>query len=182
MDLLGKLLIAPPSVKTGFWHKSVVFVTEHHQQGSIGLVLNKRSQVSIVEFSEQLNVTIDLPGFVYVGGPVNPKSLSILHSPEWSCSNTLEINKHYSLSSSSDMLPRLAAHDTPEYYRVFMGMAGWAPTQLVQEITGITPYKHENSWCLATPDYETVFGNDQADQWCSSLDLSGQEFAQNTCL
>ena len=182
MDLLGKLLIAPPSVKTGFWHKSVVFVTEHHQQGSIGLVLNKRSQVSIVEFSEQLNVTIDLPGFVYVGGPVNPKSLSILHSPEWSCSNTLEINKHYSLSSSSDMLPRLAAHDTPGYYRVFMGMAGWAPTQLVQEITGITPYKHENSWCLATPDYETVFGNDQADQWCSSLDLSGQEFAQNTFL
>jgi putative AlgH/UPF0301 family transcriptional regulator len=57
-------------------------------------------------------------------------------------------------------------------------MAGWAPNQLTQEISGTPPYKHENSWCLATADYETVFGNDQADQWCNSLDRSGQEFAQ----
>lgn len=182
MDLLGKLLIAPPSVKTGFWHKSVIFVTEHDLHGSIGLVLNKRSNLSLVEFSEQLGINLDLPGFVYVGGPVNQKSLSVLHSPEWSCSNTLEINEQFSLSSSADMLPRLAARDTPEYYRVFMGMAGWAPSQLLQEISGTPPYKHENSWCLATPDYETVFGNDQSDQWCSSLDLSGQEFAQNILL
>ena len=179
MNLLGKLLIAPPAVKKGFWHKSVIFVTEDHHQGSIGLVLNKRSQMSLVEFSEQLNVSIDLPGFVYLGGPVNPKSLSVLHSPEWSCSNTLEINEQFSLSSSADMLARLAAHDTPNYYRVFMGMAGWAPNQLKNEISGIAPYKHENSWCLATPDYDAVFGNDSADQWCSSLDLSGQEFSQS---
>lgn len=179
MQIVGNLLIAPPSVKNGFWHKTVIYVTEHHAEGSIGLVLNKRSNLSIIEFSEQISIPIDLPGFIYVGGPVNPKSLSMLHSSEWSCSNTLRINQEFSLSSSSDMLRRLAADDTPDYYRLFMGMSGWAPDQLVGEIAGIPPWKHDTSWCLAKADLDLVFGSDNNDQWHESLDRSGQEFAQS---
>lgn len=179
MQILGNLLISPPSVKTGFWHKTVIYVTEHHDEGTIGLVLNKRSSMSLVEFSKQLGMRIDLPGFVYIGGPVNPKSLSMLHSAEWECENTLRITDEFSLSSSSDMLHRLASHDTPDYYRLFMGMSGWAPNQLINEIAGVPPYKHETSWCLAKSDLNLVFGSDHNDQWCEVLDRSGQEFAQS---
>jgi putative transcriptional regulator len=179
MNLLGNLLIAPPSVKGNFWYKTVIMVTEHHSQGSVGLVLNKRSNLSLKEFGEQLGYTLDMPGFVYQGGPVNPKNLSYLHSNEWVCKNTMRINNEFSLSSADDIIPRLSAGDSPIYGRLFLGLCGWGPGQLLGEIKGQAPWNHATSWCTASADFDLVFGSDNKDQWCNALDRSGAEFAQN---
>ena len=179
MNLVGNLLIAPPAVKGNFWYKTVIMVTEHHSDGSVGLVLNKRSRMSVNEFGEQLGFNLDLPGFVYLGGPVNVKSLSFLHTNDWVSKNTMRINKDFSLSSADDILPRLAMGDTPERWRIFLGMCGWSPNQLLGEIKGTPPWTETNSWCLASADLDMVFGSDNKDQWCSALDRSGLEFAQN---
>ena len=182
MNLAGTLLIAPPAVKNNFWHKTVIAVTEHHAAGSVGFVLNKRSTLSIVEFGQQMNCDIDLPGYIYVGGPVNSQSLTMLHSSEWRTSNTLRISNELSLSSTGDMIRRLASGDRPEYYRIFLGMCGWAVGQLDSEIEGKAPWTKENSWCLTKSNLDLIFGSDQQEQWCSALDQSGLEFAQNILL
>ena len=182
MNLLGNLLIAPPAVKGNFWHKTVIMLTEHHGHGSIGLVLNKRSHFTIAEFGNQLNIPLDIPGYVYVGGPVNPQSLSLLHSAEWCCSNTMQLNEHFSVSSAEDVLPKLSGGDRPAYWRIFLGMCGWGPGQLLNEMKGVSPYKHQNSWCTATANYDLVFGSEGKDQWCAGIDQSGKEFAQNILL
>jgi putative transcriptional regulator len=179
MNLAGTLLIAPPAVKNTFWHKTVIAVTEHHGQGSVGFVLNKRSSLSIFEFGKQMNCDIDLPGYVYVGGPVNSQSLTMLHSTDWRTTNTLRISNKLSLSSTGDMIHRLASGDRPEYYRIFLGMCGWAVNQLEGEIEGKPPWTKETSWCLTKSTMDLVFGSDQQDQWCDALDKSGLEFAQN---
>jgi putative transcriptional regulator len=179
MNLVGNLLIAPPAVKNNFWHKSVIIVTEHHSHGSTGLVINKRSQISIPEFGEQLGFSIDVPGFVYLGGPVNVKNLSLLHTRDWVSTNTMQIGDHFSVSSAEDILPRLAMGDHPNHWRLFLGMAGWAPNQLAGEIKGEAPWKQETSWVLANADPELVFGSDTKDQWCTCLDNSAQQFAQS---
>lgn len=178
MNLIGNLLIAPPAVKGNFWYKTVVLVTEDHSSGSMGLVLNKRSNMTLVEFGEQLNIPITTPGYVYLGGPVNVKSLSFLHSNDWRCSNTMRINKFLSMSSSEDILPRLAVGDTPNFWRVFLGVCGWGPGQLQSEIKGIPPFAQNNSWCTAKSDIPLVFDTDLKEQWVQSLERSGQEFAQ----
>ena len=177
MNLVGSLLIAPPSVKGNFWYKTVLMVTEHHPHGSVGLVLNKRSELSLRSFGEQLGHDLDMPGFVYQGGPVNSKSLTLLHTTEWSCKNTLQISQDFSISSADDILPKLAMGDHPQRWRLFLGMAGWAPKQLISEVKGIPPYQ-TTSWCTSTADHELVFGSDNKDQWCNALDRSGLEFAQ----
>jgi len=179
MKIVGKLLIAPPAVKGNFWHKTVIAVTEHHAQGSVGFVLNRRSQMTVKEFGEQLGVHINLPGYIYLGGPVNVKSLTFLHTNDWSCSNTLKINDHISISSSEDIMPRLARGDTPKQWRIFLGLCGWTVGQLEGEISGMPPWKPETSWCLVNSSLDLVFGSDNNDQWCSALDRSGLEFAQN---
>jgi putative transcriptional regulator len=178
MNLLGNLLIAPPAVKNNFWTKTVILVTEHAPQGSLGLVLNKSSEMSVVAFGNQLGFELDYPGYVYVGGPVSPKNLSFLHSSEWSSTNTLRINERFSISSDHDIIPRMAQGDCPEHWRIFLGLCGWAPGQLDGEVNGIDPWKQESSWCIARPDTELVFGSDNKDQWCNALDRSGLEFAQ----
>lgn len=179
MEIVGNLLIAPPVVKNNFWHKTVILVTEHHSQGSLGIVLNKPSKISITEFGEQLDITLNIPGYVYVGGPIHNHSLSMIHTSEWSCKNTLVIDDEFSLSSADDILPRLAVGDCPLQWRLFMGMCGWGNGQLINEIKGQGAYKHENSWCVAKPTINLVFDTDGPDQWCNALDRSGLEFAQN---
>jgi putative transcriptional regulator len=179
MNVLGNLLIAPPTVKNNFWHKTVILITEHNIQSSTGVVLNKKSELTLKDFGQQLGYNINYPGHVYIGGPVNPKSLCFLHSSEWLSSNTMRINNQFSLSSAEDILPRLSIGDVPRQWRLFLGMAGWGPGQLLGEIKGTPPWTHQNSWCLTTANYDNVFGHDGNDQWCRALDLSAQEFAQN---
>lgn len=179
MNLVGNLLIAPPAVKGNFWDKTVIMVTEHHNQGSIGVVLNKRGNLSIKEFGDQLGFALNVPGFVYVGGPINSKSLSLLHSNEWYSKNTMKINDTFSLSSADDILPRMAMGDSPIYWRMFLGMCGWSPGQLEAEIKGKHPWDHNTSWCYTKSNIDIVFGSDNKDQWASALDNSALEFAQN---
>ena len=123
MELTGKLLIAPPAVRGTFWANSVVFLTEHLHSGSVGVVINKPAKMSLRDFGDQCNVDLDFDGNVYVGGPSNVKALTLLHSSEWHCNNTLKVNKNYSLSSSEELLERLAMGDTPYYWRLFVGLA-----------------------------------------------------------
>jgi len=182
MEILGNLLIAPPAVKNNFWSKTVIMVTEHSSQGSVGLVLNKRSDLTIIEFGKQLGIKINTPGYLYIGGPVNSQSLSMLHSSEWSCSNTMKVTEEFSVSSAADVMPRIALGDTPIYWRIFLGLSGWGHNQLLGEINGRPPWKKETSWCLAQPDYDIVFGSDLKDQWCKAIDHSAEQFAQNILL
>ena len=178
MNLVGNLLIAPPSIKNSFWYKTVIMVTENNSDGSMGLVLNKRGPMTVNDFASQLGTHLDLPGYVYQGGPINLKSFSFLHSPEWECSNTMAINNTFSVSSAEDILPRLALGDRPRYWRMFLGVCGWGPGQLNEEIKGKPPRNHNQSWCTSNSDIELVFGSDNKDQWCNALDRSGLEFAQ----
>jgi putative transcriptional regulator len=179
MNLTGKLLIAPPSVKGNFWQKTVIFVTEDHDRGSMGLVLNKESKMPIREFAQQNGLNVDIDGFVHVGGPVNVKALTLLHSSEWACGNTMRLTDHFSLSSSHDLLQRLSVGDCPNHWRLCMGLCAWAPDQLDSELFGRHPYNHNLSWLLATPNYQTVFGLDGRDQWTQGIEQSGMEFVQN---
>lgn len=179
MGLTGNILIAPPSVKTSFWHKTSVLVTEHSADGSMGLVLNKRSNLTIVDFAKQLGTDLDVPGYIYHGGPINLKSFTLLHTPEWSCSNTVRISENFSLSSAEDIIPMFALGNQPNNWRMFLGVCGWSPAQLVNEIKGNPPYVHENSWLLTSSNPNIVFDHDGNDQWCACLDQSASEFAQN---
>jgi putative transcriptional regulator len=179
MNFVGNLLIAPPAVKGNFWYKTVITITEHNSHGSVGVVLNKRSTLTIKDFGEQLNYDLDYPGYIYQGGPVNVKSLSFLHTNDWACRNTLRVNHLFSVSSADDILPRLAMGDCPKKWRIFLGMCGWGPGQLVSELKGIPPWNHSTSWCTASSELDLIFESDNKDQWVAALDRSGLEFAQN---
>lgn len=179
MSLAGTLLIAPPKLKNSFWYKSVIFLTEHHKNGSMGLILNKRSQMSASEFTEQIGLRMNIPGYIYLGGPVNVKALSMLHTSEWSCSNTMQINDGFSISSAEDLLVRLGDGDAPNYFRLFLGLCGWAPRQLQEELDGTPPRDHSFSWLTASANQEIVFDSDLKDQWHQAVERSGNEFAQS---
>jgi putative transcriptional regulator len=178
-NLVGNLLIAPPSVKGNFWQKTTILVTEHHSLGSVGLVLNKPSKMSLKEFGKQNSVELNIPGVVHIGGPANVKALTMLHTNEWQCSNTMKINQHFSISSSHDILTNMAMGHCPQKWRMFVGLCSWTKNQLQQELEGVHPYNKNHSWITATADTDIVFGQNSQTQWTESIELAGSEFAQN---
>lgn len=179
MNFTGKLLVAPPKINNGFWHKSVIFVTEDHVNGSMGLLLNKRSSVLVRDFTEQVGQPMNIPGYIYVGGPVNIKALTMLHTNDWNCANTMQINDIFSLSSSDDLLQRLSDGDAPRYFRLFLGLCGWSPSQLHDEYIGTPPRDKNSSWLVATADIDIVFNHDLRDQWLQGLEKSSADFVQS---
>jgi len=178
MNFTGKLLIAPPSIRGNFWQKTVIFCTEHHHLGAMGLVLNKPMKITLKEFCKQVGMDVDVQGNVYVGGPVNSKALTLIHSGEWSCENTMQINNHFAISSHVDLLEKIVAGDMPNKWRLVLGLCAWTPDQLDSEVIGKHPYNHNQSWLLATPTYQNVFELDQVDQWTHSIECSSMEFVQ----
>lgn len=178
MNLSGKILVAPPNMRGNFWQKTVILVTENHDRGSIGFVLNKESKMSINEFASQCGVELSIDGYVHIGGPVNVKALTLIHSAEWSCENTMQINSNLAVSSHQLLLQRMATGDCPEYWRMVVGLCAWTPGQLEHELKGIPPYDHNYSWLTAQPSTEFLYELSGSDQWHNAIELAGMEFVQ----
>jgi putative AlgH/UPF0301 family transcriptional regulator len=77
------------------------------------------------------------------------------------------------------ILTNLAMGNCPKQWRLFVGLCGWTAGQLENEIKGTPPYRHANSWLVASSKPSLVFGFDNQTQWTESIEHSGSEFAQS---
>src|SRR5207253_2166071 len=59
-SLNGQFLIASPSILDPNFHRTVVFVTAHTEEGAIGVILNRRSDATVGEAVPQLAPLTDL--------------------------------------------------------------------------------------------------------------------------
>src|SRR5262249_60041327 len=77
-SLAGQFLIASPAIHDPNFHRTVVFVTAHSEEGAVGVILNRRSNATVGEAVPQLAPVTDLGDPVFVGGPVNPEGVAVL--------------------------------------------------------------------------------------------------------
>ena len=78
-NLRGSYLIAGRHLKDPNFFRTVVLIVEHNETGSMGLVLNRPTDV---EVRNALAGHFELPEAdypVYYGGPVEPNALFLLH-------------------------------------------------------------------------------------------------------
>ena len=77
-SLQGQLLISSPLLHDPNFRRTVVLMTHHDDEGAMGLVLSRPSEVRVADAVPEL---ADLPGaseLVYVGGPVQPEAVVVL--------------------------------------------------------------------------------------------------------
>ena len=73
----GKILISEPFLQDFNFKRSIVLLCEHNEEGTVGFILNKPTQVKLSQLIE------DFPDFnapVYFGGPV-PDKYAPVHTP-----------------------------------------------------------------------------------------------------
>src|SRR4051812_29133797 len=72
----GSLLIAQPFWIEEIYQRVVILVLEHNSSGTTGIILNKKSNLMIVEALPSLNLFKSL----YYGGGFDTKVISYLHN------------------------------------------------------------------------------------------------------
>lgn len=165
-SLRGQFLIAAKGLRDPNFFKTVVLVVEHNSQGAMGLVVNRPTTVTVAHaLSKHFNLP-ETDDLVYVGGPVEPNALFVLHNaPEFEQEDAMILPDLF-VGSSADVFEsvvRAAAEGGADFrFRIFSGCAGWAPGQLEAEI-GRGDWYHEP----ATVDM--ILGEDPYEVWDAML-------------
>ena len=73
----GNVLISEPFLSDNYFRRSVVYLTEHSKEGSLGFVLNKSVDVKIADVISDFP-DVDFP--LSVGGPVSTNTVHYLHT------------------------------------------------------------------------------------------------------
>lgn len=133
MSLRGRLLVASPALMDSSFHRTVVLLIEHGEEGALGVVLNRATELPVGEPLPAWEPRAAAPAVVFVGGPVQRSSAICLGrassavrtqswAPVFADIGTVDLNQH------PDQLPEVGA------VRVFAGHAGWGALQLEDEV------------------------------------------------
>ncbi len=72
----GDLLLSEPFLADTNFERSVVLICEHTDEGALGFVLNKPSQLTLADVVEE---AAGFEPLVYTGGPVQQDTLHFVH-------------------------------------------------------------------------------------------------------
>ena len=172
--LNGKLLLAMPSIGDVRFHRAVILICEHDENGAMGLMLNKpHEQLSLDNFLSDLGmhdgIKIDIadPSFqMFNGGPLNKERAILLHSNDYKDDDTIKVNDDFSISGTLEFLIKILKDDAPTAIRFILGSAGWSAGQLEHEM-------QDNAWLVACATPEIVFDTAPEDQWSAALKQLG---------
>lgn len=165
-NLTGKILLAMPSMTDPRFHRSVIFMCAHDENGAMGLVVNAPHHA--IEFEtilEQLNIDSEIevsaiPDDIEImeGGPVETVRGFLLHSSDFAQKDTIRIDDDFSVTGTIDVLKQVAKGDGPKDKLFALGHAGWSGGQLEDELL-------RNSWLVADPSPSLIFNTPHEEKW-----------------
>jgi putative transcriptional regulator len=165
-SLQGQLLVSSPALVDPNFRRTVVLIAHHDEDGAMGLVLTRPSDVRVAEAVPAL---ADLPGgdeVVYVGGPVQPEAFMVLGEFE-------DVDEAAAtVVGAVGFMPADADPDdlALRRMRVFAGYAGWGAGQLEAEL-------EEPSWIVVPAEPTDAFASDPDLLWREVLQRKGGEYA-----
>jgi putative transcriptional regulator len=166
-SLRGKLLIASPALVDPNFARSVVLITEHTDDGAMGVVLNRPSETSVEEVAPELAAVVDSEP-VFIGGPVQPQALVVLAEfadPEAAAWIVVADVGFVAAETEGERLERAVRRG-----RVYAGYSGWGAGQLEGELA-------EEAWIVEPPMASELFADDPEVLWQDVLARKGGQFA-----
>ncbi|VEJ09303.1 Uncharacterized ACR, COG1678 [Actinobacillus delphinicola] len=172
MQLKNHFLIAMPQLDDPLFKQSVIYMCEHNEQGSMGIIINKPSDISVAEVCSKVNFMMAEPRFfikqsVLAGGPTHLENGFILHKKtQGSFNHSYTIDDNLILSTSIDVLEAVGTEKAPQKYLIALGCASWAPKQLEKEIA-------DNDWLVAKASDEILFDVPYTERWSKAAESLG---------
>lgn len=161
-SLANHLLIAMPSLTDSNFHRSVIYVCEHHIQGTVGLIINRPMQYPLSMVFEQMQIqpaskaSIEYP--LMFGGPIQPERGFVIHRPMGGWRSSLLLRDDVTITTSNDIIRAIAQDAGPKDVLITLGYAGWNENQLEQEVM-------DNVWLVCPYKAEILYEVPFAERW-----------------
>jgi putative transcriptional regulator len=170
---VGKLLVASPNLADPNFAKTVILLVHSDDQGFVGLILNRRTNLALSRVLEGLPGTKDRSDPAYLGGPVEvPAVIALLQSPDKVEGADRIFGGVYLISTKTLLEQTLAARPDPQVFHVYLGYAGWASDQLRKEV-------ELGAWFIFPADPGVVFNSDPGSLWPQMIRKTEQKIAGN---
>jgi putative transcriptional regulator len=163
----GELLIASPDMRDPFDH-AVVLMAQHSRDGALGIVINhpldSRPIATVLQALGADSSGVENDVRLFLGGPVSPAIAFVLHSADYHRPDTIDIDGRVALTDAAEVLRDIGLGKGPAKSLVAFGYAGWAPSQLDDEIKS-------GAWVTVPENQALVFDDDRSKVWADALAL-----------
>jgi putative transcriptional regulator len=148
-SLKGHLLVASPKLRDPNFYRTVVLLVQHDERGSLGLVLNRPTDVAVSAAWKQLSeLPCEIDGQLHQGGPCEGVLMALHTDVE---ASDVEVLADVHFSTAKDSIEHIVSHGGGANVRLYVGYAGWSPGQLENELA-------QGGWLIAPATGEQVFG------------------------
>ncbi|MEP6934781.1 MAG: YqgE/AlgH family protein [Nitrospirota bacterium] len=155
----GALLVASPSLNDPNFRQAVVLVVEHGAGGTVGLILNRSTNIFLSKALPDIAVLKGTSYRLFAGGPVEPTRFLLLFRLKEPPADARLVFDGVYLGRTAKDLERIVAQAKPTgTFRAFAGFAAWAPGQLEAEMI-------LGAWAILPPDSLGIFDKDPATLW-----------------
>jgi putative transcriptional regulator len=153
----GKILISEPFLPDTFFNRSIIYLTDHNPNGSVGFILNKKLEIKI---SEAVSGFEGWDENLSMGGPVAPDTLHYIHNLGDMVPKSVPVDGNIYWGGDIDVIRELIKTGLVKQgqIRFFLGYSGWSAGQLERELK-------ENSWVIARVSPETIMQSRGVDNW-----------------
>jgi len=155
----GKILIAQRDLPDPNFTKTVVLIVELNNEGTVGLILNRRSDVTLSSVFEKMTPHEGSSPVFYLGGPVqNDGVIGLLRADAGPKDTHHVFGDVYVTAGREPLEDMVAAGADPSRFRAYLGYAGWSPGQLERETA-------QGSWRVLKSVAGTVFDPNPDSLW-----------------
>jgi len=160
-SLVGKLLVAAPSLQETCFTRAVIYLCAHNEGGAMGVVVNYPvKNVEIDDIMEQLNIQDnskrDVP--IHFGGPIDGNRGFIVHSDDFVAAGTIHQNDGLAITSNAEILKAIADGSGPRQSMLTLGYSGWGAGQLEAEI-------ESGNWIVVSATKQLIFDTNNDMKW-----------------
>lgn len=166
----GKLLISEPFMRDPNFTRSVVLLTAHGEEGTMGFVINQPGNLILKDLVPDF-VNGNFP--VYYGGPVAIDTLHFIHRCNDRINDSEEIAKGIYWGGNFETLSVLINDGliAENEIKFFVGYSGWEAGQLKEEMD-------TNTWIVSDQYHaDTIFSNSEEQMWRDVIVNLGPKYA-----
>lgn len=169
-SLANHFLIAMPSFKAPEFEHSVIYLCEHHVQGTVGLIINRPMEYPLKLVFDQLNIVPeqDLQNKhpLLFGGPIQQERGFVIHRQPGKWHSSLHLRDEVTVTTSNDIIRAIAVNKGPKDALVALGYAGWTEKQFEKELK-------DNLWLVCPFRSELLYEVPFVERWTYAGQILG---------
>lgn len=163
IELMNKVLVATPLIEDDpYFSRAVIYINQHNEDGTLGMVLNRPSSLTVRELLEEVDLPtkslLEPEAPVLLGGPIARYQGYVVHFERGTQYGIAGPGQDIDITYSKKLLKFLSEGGDPADINIFLGVASWEVGQLEKEI-------QQSHWLLSSANPVDLFKLDSESRY-----------------